>query len=190
MDDRIRALFSGASAPPKVAPCGETDAQKDATSASPKVKNALAKRCGAPLGNQNASKHGLTSSRFPPGTEYLSKELTRFKRLVNAAVLEIHGEVGFAHALLLQTAGEHHSHALRVRRWLRVGWEELSVDQVLAFSREIGRAFDARDKVLKQLGIDASGHDEGKRTLYQLPTLPDEPGGPVDCPPLDPPGQS
>ncbi len=180
MDDRIKGLFSASTAPPKGAAVDQSDTQPD-------VKNALKPRGGAPLGNQNATKHGLRSGKFPPGTEYLTKEISRFRRLASAAIVEIHGEVGFAHAALLQTALEHYAHALRVRRWLRVGWSELSTDQVLVFSRECGRALDLRDKVLKQLGIDASGHDEGKHTLYTLPQLPDEPEGQTNAPAVDPP---
>jgi hypothetical protein len=146
------------------------------------------RRRGAPSGNTNALKTGLRSGKFPPGTEYLIKEITRFKHLCSAAIAEIHGELGFQQVALLQTACEHYSHGLRVRRWLRVGWDDLTADQVIAYSREIGQAFDKRDKVLKQLGIDARPHDEGKRTLYALPQLPDdEPEG--QTVPTEPPSQ-
>jgi hypothetical protein len=150
MDDRMKALFAAASQPPNVPAADKPDThQSDAQTTE-------TRRPGAPAGNTNALKNGLRSGKFPPGTEYLSKEITRFKGLCVTAIAEIHGEVGFQQLALLQTAIEHYSHGLRVRRWLRVGWDDLTADQVLAYSREIGRAFDARDKVLKQLGIDAA----------------------------------
>jgi hypothetical protein len=86
--------------------------------------------------------------------------------------------LGFYETALLQSAIEHYSHGLRVRRWLRVGWNDLNVDQRLAYSREIARAFSERDKVLKQLGVDAQA-DNGKATLYALPMTSEEPAPPA-----------
>src|SRR5580704_1541002 len=103
---------------------------------------------GAPDGNANALKNGLRCGKFPPGSEYLIKQVASFRKVAEAAILDARGQLGFYETSLLQTAIEHYSHGLRVRRWLRVGWNDLNLDQRLAYSREIARAFSERDKVL------------------------------------------
>jgi hypothetical protein len=108
----------------------------------------------------------------------LVKQVTIFRRAAEAAIIEKHGQLAFSHGVLLQTACEHFAHGLRVRRWLRLGWDGFNTDQRLAYSREIGLALDRRDKVLKQLDLDQNPNDPAS-TLY-LPALDDETNAPQE----------
>lgn len=121
---------------------------------TPKTHPKRPKSAGAPKGNLNAVRHGLTVQGFPPGCTYIQKQVASFRGALEAAIERVRGEMGVFEVACCQTAVEWHTHALKARRWIRLEDKKLSIDQRIAFSREIARAFAERDKVLKALGLD------------------------------------
>jgi hypothetical protein len=116
-------------------------------------------------------RHGLQSGLLPDGCSFITKQLSTFRRATEAAVLSQRGCLGVYETACVQTACEWYSHCLKARRWLRIAFDELSHDQRIAFSREAARALSERDRVLKNLGLDATGDD--RSTIYTFAGLDD-----------------
>jgi hypothetical protein len=116
-------------------------------------------RRGAPCRNQNHVTHGLTGMGWPPGSENDRRRVARFTRALQSAVLEAKGEIGIVDAGTIQTAARWERHARLCGRWLRLEAKELTPDQRLNFSRDIGKASESRDRCLRSLGIDRADRD-------------------------------
>lgn len=149
---------------PTVAPTVETP---------PETKRKRGKSAGAPKGNLNAIRHGLTVQGFPPGCTYIEKQVASFRATLHVAVEQVRGEIGVFEAACCQTAVEWHTHALKARRWMRLEDKKLTIDQRIAFSREIARGFAERDKVLKALGLDFRTSPDAATVLYASVTQTD-----------------
>lgn len=107
-------------------------------------------------GNKVNMKHGrysyLAMGRAPQGCEYIGRLVGQFRKALEAAVTEKHGEVALYHAALIQSACRHEGRAQLLTRWLRL-CDELSYADRLATLKEVGAASDARDKALKAIGL-------------------------------------
>lgn len=128
-----------------------------ATAATPPEKPGEARtRVGAPPGNRNAIRHGLTCGRLPKGCSAIEKAMLQFRRAVEDQVAELRGgNISLYDAALINSAMRHERHAMLSQRWLwKASADELTVTDRIRFSSEIGKASDARDKALKLLGLD------------------------------------
>ncbi|MDZ4688508.1 MAG: hypothetical protein SH850_25825 [Planctomycetaceae bacterium] len=95
----------------------------------------------------------LTLGSVPSGASYVGKLLHRFRRDVEAAVLERNGLLTLLDQAAINTALRWERHALLSQRWLCKHAETMNHDQRLAYSREIARASDHRDRALRELGL-------------------------------------
>ena len=100
----------------------------------------------------NALRHGLASGQLPKGCTWVSAMLSRLRRALEEAVIASKGEVSLMDACFVSTAIRWERHAALAQRWLRIT-ESLTVEQQLAFSREIAIASTNRDKSIERLGI-------------------------------------
>lgn len=96
-------------------------------------KGATIKMAGAPLGNANGLRHGLRSSgsvidvriglgSMPAKLKRVERAVNSFRRMIEAAAVAAHGNIGVYHAALIQSACRHETHALLASRWLRLKW--------------------------------------------------------------------
>lgn len=111
-------------------------------------------KSGAPAGNQNGIKHGLTAGTLPPGCGYVKRISKRFRDDLAQAVQDVKDEITITDACTIDTAARWHRHGLLAQRWLRNESETMTPDQKLSFSREIARAGTERDRCIKSLGLD------------------------------------
>ena len=108
----------------------------------------------APVKNRNATRHGLRAGQLPKGAAYIKRETDVLRRIIENAVADEHdGDVSLYHAALIQSTIRWERHAMLAQRWLRREAESLTLDQRLAFSRDIARASTERDKCLRELGL-------------------------------------
>lgn len=109
---------------------------------------------GAEVANMRAMRHGLRSSRLPKGCERIGRDLLEFRRALEDAVFNLHGEVDAVAALLISSAVTWERHRRLAERWLRVSFDELSHADRLSYSREAAKAATERNKVLEALKLD------------------------------------
>jgi hypothetical protein len=116
----------------------------------------------APEGNSNAWKHGLRSSlvlvAVPPKAAWIKKLMAAFRRDLEAAVVERHGEVSLMRAAVINSASRHETIAQLAGRMLKLAGDEVKTETKLAILDRIGRATDARDRCIRALELDAT-HD-------------------------------
>ena len=119
-------------------------------------------RQGAPLGNQNATKHGLSArhglrgSSLPKGCGHIRRAINVFRRALEAAVFEDRGEVSITDAALINSAYRWEKHSQLCQRWLFLESEKLSDADRLSYSRDVARASCERDKAIAQLKLPQS----------------------------------
>ena len=133
---------------------------------------------GAQPGNRNRLRHGLKSGKMPREMKYLEPRINRLRVSLENAIVDIRGEVTTAEAGIIQTAMRWEAHACKAHHWLRVEYDELKTLEKLHCSREIALASAARDKAIKELGIDQrTVQDNNIESLYTEPvTLIDNRG--------------
>lgn len=124
-----------------------------ATDASPPTKT------GAPQGNTNALRHGLTCGSDPE--PYVTRLTGQFRRQVEQAVLSAVGSITVAAASEIQAAAEWENHRIKCKRWLREG-KELTLEQRVGLSEKAAKAATERTKHLKALCIGSPA----KRSLW------------------------
>ena len=115
---------------------------------------------GGQPGNANALRHGVRAVRLnlasqPAKLKRVERAVNEFRRLIEAAVLDTHGEIGVYQAALIQSACRHETHAMLAARWLRLSGDALKPEQRLAYSKAVADASTARDKCLERLKLDA-----------------------------------
>lgn len=137
---------------------------------------------GGQTGNGNSIRHGLRASKLPKGCKYLEVRLSEFRGYLLAELDERHGpgQVPIYHQAVVQSAWRQEMRALLAARWLSKGGEALPLTERLALLQEIGRATDARDRCLKEIGLHAG---PAAADPFSFPSfLP-----PADQPPPPPP---
>ena len=142
---------------------------------------------GAPAGNKNAMRHGLTVGTLPKSCSYVTKATNQFRRELEVLVLEEHGgEIDLYRASLIHSACRWERHALLCQRWLRqcgdvptitktktstksgdttdsvekMTPEGMTHEQRLSYSREICKASEGRDRCIEKLGLVRSPRDD------------------------------
>lgn len=113
-----------------------------------------------PPGNANAAKHGryLTIGTMP-GASYARKLAGAFRRALEAAVLDKHGEISLMAACSISSATRHEIRAVLLGRALRA--KDVSLADRITLLRDISAASDSRDKAVRQLGIDRAAAASG-----------------------------
>ena len=142
---------------------------------------------------------GLVVGRLPPGCSWVKLTVSRLRRTLEAEVKSAKGKLGVQDAALCQSAARHEATALLAGRWLRKRWGDVGGDgrvaeqwttgngqaalkgsiamddgQRLAWLLAIGRATDARDRCIRQLGLDTAGPTLAS-LLYGTPRITDIP---------------
>lgn len=117
-------------------------------------------KAGAPAGNRNAMRHGLTTGAAPE--PYVTQLGRQFRRSIEEAVISATGSITVAAASEIQAAAEWETHRIKAKRWLREAGDKLTLEQKLAFSREAAKAASERTKHLKALCIGSPA----KRSLW------------------------
>ena len=152
---------------------------------------------GAPAGNKNAMRHGLTVGTLPKSCSYVTKATNQFRRELEALVCEEHGEIDLYRASLIHSACRWERHALLCQRWLRqcgdvptitktktstksgdttdsvekMTPEGMTHEQRLSYSREICKASECRDKCIEKLGLVRSPRDDAFAIpIFDAPT--------------------
>ena len=114
---------------------------------------------GAPQGNANAMRHGVSSylclGKLPKGGAYIRRQLSLLKQQLERDVQDLYGELTTYHAALIQSACRHEGRAQLLTRWMRQVEndarekdETVAISDRLAIVKEIGSASDARDRCL------------------------------------------
>lgn len=103
---------------------------------------------GAPSGNRNNLRHGLRAGRLPPGCGTIRRAIDELRRQLEDAVLRAHGEIDVLAAAQIQTAIRFERHAMLAQRWLRLNADMMQPAERLAYSRDIAKASESRDKAM------------------------------------------
>lgn len=131
-----------------------------APASSPPSPAPTDRKGGAPAGNRNAMRHGLTTGAAPE--PYVTQLGRQFRRSVEEAVIAATGSITVAAASEIQAAAEWETHRIKAKRWLREAGDKLTLEQKLVFSREAAKAASERTKHLKALCIGSPA----KRSLW------------------------
>ncbi|MBI2807929.1 MAG: hypothetical protein HYX68_23340 [Planctomycetes bacterium] len=117
---------------------------------------------GAPIGNVNASKNGtridrrrLTIGELPRELLSARREARAYRRDLESATLAAIGEISVMGAHVIDTACAATIHASVCRWLLRFRLDVMTPADILACSRELVKAKQARDAAVRQLGLDA-----------------------------------
>ncbi len=107
-------------------------------------------RGGAPVGNTHALTAGvwtfLRTGRLPKKRAYTKRQLTKFDRVIGAAIVEKHGEISLVNMARKQSVLRHEGRAQLLGHYLREHEHELSLAERMTLLREISQATEARDK--------------------------------------------
>jgi len=128
---------------------------------------------GAPLGSANGLKHGLKAKRYAmhggklaKGLQYIEKRVNALRRQVEAALIEVKGEIGLVDAAAVNSILKWERHGLLASHWLRKEADKLSASDRLRFSEAIAKASDNRDRNIRSLGLDRDRADGFLEQLY------------------------
>jgi len=136
----------------------------------------------APKGNINAVKSGnriqgiirLTLGELPGTMRRQLSSARKYRRDLENAVVAVKGEVNLNDAHLIDLATNAETHA-SVCRWLmRERLDKMSTNDVLACSREILKAKEARNRAFAKLNLDAD-QENIINALYHIEATQDSP---------------
>lgn len=152
-----------------IAPMTTTDTHPTAALAA--TNAGPAKPAGAPVANFNSMRHGLRSTRWPPGCDRAQRENNVFRRALEDAVFAVRGEVCVADAMQINAACEWEKVRQLASRWLRISFEVLKPADRLNYLRESARATTERNKAIEALKIDQPTIDVFNGTLVPGPAV-------------------
>lgn len=117
------------------------------------------------LNNKNALKHGLCSTgTLPKHMSYVKRLAVGLRCGLEKQCVEVHGGVSMTQACHIATAVKFETHSQLCARWLRVGYDELSLEQRVSLSREVATASQQRDKSVEKLKL----RDRPQRVVDKL----------------------
>jgi hypothetical protein len=134
----------------------------------------------APTYNLNAVRNGtrlarLTIGELPPDLAHVKREARAYRRGLEQAVVDAHGEVSVVHAHALDTAVQGQIH-FGVCKWiLRTKIDKMEVGDVMKCSGEMLRAKERRDAAVKTLDLDRNGRDLIDALYSPAPDIPEKP---------------
>ncbi len=119
---------------------------------------------GGQAGNANALRHGLRAVRLnlgsmPAKLKRVERSVNEFRRLIEAATIDAHGEIGVLQAAYIQSACRHETASQLAARWLRLNGDSLDPNQRLAYIKAAADASTNRDKCLERLKLDVKAGD-------------------------------
>lgn len=138
---------------------------------------------GAPAGNRNSIRSGLKSfviGRFPPGCSYIARQAHLLRRQLRAAVTAQDGATTVWSESVISSACTHEARRLLLQRWLREADASKSTTKAMkengravsiteksglgimeraSILDRISAATDARDRCIRQLGLDQSRNE-------------------------------
>lgn len=114
----------------------------------------------------NNVRHGMHGSKLPKGCEYVEQRVNILRRTIEAAILEAKGEINIVDAAAINSILKWERHGLLANHWLKKNIDTLSASELLKFSEATAKASDARDKNIRQLGLDRDRQDTLMDQLY------------------------
>ncbi len=148
--------------------------KKAPVKAAPKRFCGVKGKSGPAVGNTNSLRHGLKAGKLPKDARYIEHQMNSLRRTLESAVMAARGEVTIPDAAAIQTAVKWERHGALCLRWLRVEGDKLKPEQRLAFSREIAKASDSRDRAIAALGLNEAPKPIDLRTYLIQGTSDDE----------------
>lgn len=115
---------------------------------------AVVRHKGGQPGNTNALRHGLKSGSLPKDAKYIQHQINKLRRILEAAVLEVKGQITLTDASCILSAIQWEKHKALCHRWLRIEGDSMKPTDRLTFSREIARASNERDRCIRELDLD------------------------------------
>jgi len=148
----------------------------------------------APKNNVNAAKNGtrlvrLTVGELPLKLNKVKVEARAYRRSLEEAIIEVRGEVSVTDAHAIDTAAAATIHAGICRWLLREKLPTMNANDVLACSREMLRAKEARDRAVRLLKLDRRAEDVID-ALYFSPPDPEPDDSPEKAPSSSSPGRT
>lgn len=135
-----------------------------------------ARKRGAPVGNTNAQRHGMAGGKLPKGMQYVEKRVNSLRRQVEAAIIDVKGEITLVDAANVNSILKWERHGMLAMHWLRKEADKLTPSERLKFSEAIAKASDNRDRAIRALGLDRDKADNVLDALYtrRLPAPGDQ----------------
>jgi hypothetical protein len=110
---------------------------------------------GAPRGSRNALRHGLRCGALPRGCRRIESETRQLRRSLEDAVIAARGAISVVDAATISRATRWAIHERLAARWLALKADELTPEQLLAFSNQAVRGATERDRAIADLDIDS-----------------------------------
>jgi hypothetical protein len=129
------------------------------TTTVPQLPDTLKKRGGAPKGSMNNFRHGMRGSGLPKHCGHVQRATCHFRRQLERAVLDAKGEINIVDAAFINSAYRAERHGQLAQRWLMLEAEQMSAADRLAYSREVVKASESRDRAIAALKLDRKPSD-------------------------------
>lgn len=123
----------------------------------------------------------LALGRMPKGCSYIYQLVGGLRKQLEDAVVNKQGELNIYHAAVVQTACRLEGRAQLLSRWLKQKGDGMNDGTRLQYLRDITLASEARDRALKQLGLDRAEQTDLIDALYSAPSR-DNPENPPKTP--------
>lgn len=131
---------------------------------------------GGQPGNANRVTHGLRSrqpfrlvlGKLPKAMARVEIDAQHFRRALEQATLDRHGEIDLPKSGLIATAAAWQRHSALCVRWLREHEAKMTHAERLSYSREIATASANRDKAVAALRLERTAQD-ALDALYSSP---------------------
>ena len=128
----------------------------------------------APKGNMNAAKNGarmvrLTLGELPKTMRRSTQNARKYRRMLEALVVEAKGEVNSVDAHHIDTAASCEMHCGVCRSLLRNRLKSMTVSDISKCSEQIIKAKTLRDKAIERLRLDVNARDMVIDAMYTAP---------------------
>ena len=147
----------------------------------------------APLGNTNASRHGLRTrfslrlGKLPKKFRAVENDVNAFRRLLESLIVEAKGEITILDACLVNTAAKHERASRLCHAWLRKHDSDMSHSDRLSYVKQIASSSAERDKAIRSLNLEASGEADIWKDLHSPIASPALAQPSTDAPQIDTP---
>jgi hypothetical protein len=125
---------------------------------------------GGQPGNRNAMRHGLRGAGLPQGAEHIGRACNQFRRQLESEVLAARHEISTVDAATINRAFRSERHAALCQWWLTRYGDKLSPTERLAFSREVVKGSESRDRAISDLRLPQSPTIDPLAALNALAT--------------------
>jgi hypothetical protein len=124
---------------------------------------------GKPAKRQRKERYGMVTASLPSGCGWVRQLAAKFRRSLEAAVVEARGEVAIIDAALIDSAVRWQTSALIVARWLRLHEATMTHSERLLYVRQAGIFGDKRDRCLRELRLSGeAAADDARQRLAKL----------------------